>query len=140
MDQFITYAKPKVATVGTGTWIYDNEACVAAAGNIQVSPGRDMPVAGKNAAGTIILGYIDTTPTETEVRTYFAKAGSVTLKDVPAGVTDCTAAVKAATDPLNAQIVSLRVDVTTANARADTAAVMEQDRIAAAEAARIQAI
>jgi hypothetical protein len=140
VDQFITYAKPKVATVPTGTWIYDNEACAAAAGNIQVSPGRTMPVAGKNAAGTVILGYIDTTPTETEVRTYFAKAGSVTLKDVPAGVTDCTAEVKAATDPLNAQIVSLRVDVTTANHRADTAAVMEQDRIAAAEAARIQAI
>jgi hypothetical protein len=147
VDQFITYAKPKVATVPTGTWIYDNEACAAAAGNIQVSPGRTMPVAGKNAAGTVILGYIDTTPTETEVRTYFAKAGSVTIKDVPVGVTDCTAAVAAAVAPLQAQVGVLQTALQQAEsarvaalALADEAAAIEKDRIAAAEGARIRAI
>ena len=147
VDQFITFAKPKVATVPTGTWIYDNEACAAAPGNIQVSPGRTMPVAGKNAAGTVILGYIDTTPTETEVKTYFAKAGSVTIKDVPVGVTDCTAAVAAAVAPLQTQVGVLQTALQQAEsarvaalALADEAAAIEKDRIAAAEGARIRAI
>jgi hypothetical protein len=81
MSQFITYTTPKIAVVPAGTWIYDNAACAPAAGNIQVNPGRNMPVAGKEANGTHILGYVDTTPTETEVKTYWAKAGTVTLKD-----------------------------------------------------------
>lgn len=85
VDQFITYATPKVATVAAGTWIYDNEACASSAGNIQVDPGRDMPVAGKTVAGVHILGYVDTSPTETELKTYWAKAGSVMLKDAATG-------------------------------------------------------
>lgn len=132
IPQFTTYAKAQVAVVPTGTWIYDNEGCVASAGNIQVSPGREMPVVGIAAASAVILGYIDTTPTETTVRTYFAKAGTVTVK--PATVpptTDSTPYSQADLDAAHAQGVK---EGTTAGATA------EQERIADAEADRIRAL
>ena len=58
----------------------------------------------------------------------------------PIPTTDCTAAVKAATDPLNAQVAQLQAANLAALAKADAAAVAERERIADAEAARIQAI
>lgn len=82
LPQFSTYAKAQEAVVPTGTWIYDNEACAASAGNIQVSPGRVMPAVGPGAGGSVIVGYIDTTPTETVVKTYWAKGGTVTVRPV----------------------------------------------------------
>ncbi len=97
VDQFITYRTPKVATVPAGTWLYDNEACAAATGNIQVDPGRDMPVAGRTLAGVHILGYVDVTPTEQELKTYWAKPGTVTLKDASPAAADCADEVAAAT-------------------------------------------
>ena len=107
MPAFTTWAKPMTATVPTGTWLYDNEACATSAGNTQVSPGRDMPAVGKTAAGTLIIGYIDSTPSETEVKTMWAKPASVTLKSTLVVVTpvDCTPIVAAAIAPLQAQLI-----------------------------------
>ena len=78
---------------------------------------------------------------------YTAKSNVSAGPTAPTGTpTDCTAAVKAATDPLHAQIAtqtatitSLTSDVAAANARADGATTAERDRIATAEAARIRA-
>lgn len=132
IPQFITFAKPKVAVVPTDTWIYDNEACVAAAGNIKVNPGRTMPVAGKNTAGTIILGYVDTTPTEQELRTYFAKAGTVTLKDATSPA-----------PPDDSPYTQEDLDAARAAGEAagrEAGATDEKERIADAEGDRIRAI
>lgn len=132
IPQFTTYAKAQVAVVPSGTWIYDNEGCVASAGNIQVSPGREMPVVGEGAAGAVILGYIDTTPTETKVKTYFAKAGTVTVK--PATVPlppDQTPYSQADLDAAHAAGLA---EGTTVGAEA------EKERIADAEGDRIRAL
>jgi hypothetical protein len=105
MPAFTTWAKPTQATVPTDTWLYDNEACAASPRNIQVSPGRVMPAVGKTAAGILILGYIDSTPTEAEVKTVYAKPATVTLAPVPVSApVDCTPIVAAAIAPLQATI------------------------------------
>lgn len=61
-----------------------------------------------------------------------------------APVSDCAPAVKAATDPLNAQVASLTSQLAAAQAAATTAAANEKDRIAkaagAAETARIRGL
>ena len=133
------FKTPKVATVPNGTWLYDNPGCNASNTNINVSPGRDMPVGGKLADGTIVLGYVDTTPTETELKKYYAKAGSVTLRDV---VTDdgyskatqdaAVAAQKSADqkviDLLTAQVAS---DKTTIDSQTSTIATLKSDLAAA---------
>lgn len=75
MPDFKAFTTPKIVAVPTGTWLYDNRGFQPAANNIQVSPGRDMPVAGKYADGSLIVGYVDTTPTEAEVPTYYVRPG-----------------------------------------------------------------
>lgn len=132
MTALIVFAKPQVAAVPTGTWIYDNEACAASAGNIQVSPGRPMPVAGKLANGTIALGYVDTTPTESELREFFAKPGTVTLSPaVTPPPPDTTPYSQADLDASHASGVA---------EGASTASTTERERIADAEHDRIAAI
>jgi len=132
MTALIVFATPQVAAVPTGTWIYDNEACAASAGNVQVSPGRPMPVAGKLANGTIALGYVDTTPTETELREYFAKPGTVTLSPATTPPPpDTTPYSQADLDAAHASGVS----------EGQTgAATTERERIADSERDRIAAI
>ena len=80
MPAFKAFATPKLVTIPTGGWIYIKPDLSADAGNVQISPGRDLPVAGVMADGTLIVGYRDTTPTETQVPTYYAKG---TVKDYP---------------------------------------------------------
>lgn len=86
MPAFKAYATPKLVTVPTGAWIYVKADLSPDPSNIQISPGRDLPVAGALADGTLIVGYRDTTPTETQVPTYYFKG---TPKDYPAA--DCSA-------------------------------------------------
>lgn len=81
MPPFKTFAKPKLVAIPTGAWIYVGPDLAANAGNVQISPGRDLPVAGQLSDGTLIVGYRDTTPTETIVPTYYARG---TVKDYPA--------------------------------------------------------
>jgi hypothetical protein len=123
MPVFKAFATPKVVTVPTGGWLYVKPDLSADPSNIQIDPGRDLPVAGKLSDGTLIVGYRDTTPTELEVPTFYAKG---TPKDYPApAATDCAAQVAAAVDPLNATISGLRTDL--ANAQL-TGARAEWDR------------
>jgi hypothetical protein len=73
MPVFKTFARPKIASVPKGAWIYDNAGLKPSAGNIQLNPGRDLPVAGVLPSGVLIVGYRDTTPTEDQVPTYYFK-------------------------------------------------------------------
>ena len=106
MPAFKTYATPKLVAVPKGGWIYVKPDLSPDPLNIQLDPGRDLPVSGVMADGTLIVGYRDTTPTETVVPTYYVRG---TPKEYPAApATDCTAAVKAATAPLEAEITTLK--------------------------------
>jgi len=114
---FKAFATPKYVTVPDGAWLYKKADLSTDAGNIQISPGpRDMPVSGKLSDGTLIIGYVDTTPTELELATYYVKG--LAPRDYSAPVpppADCTAEVAAATQA-------------------------ERERIAVAEGDRIRAI
>lgn len=117
MPDFKTFAKPKYVTVPDMGWIYDNPACAVSNGNTQVHPGpRDMPVSGKLATGVLIIGYVDTTPVETELVTFYTKG--LTPKDypsttvpIPPDATSC----KPFTEPLNTQITQLKADIDAAH-------------------------
>lgn len=132
VTRLIVYAIPKVAVVPTGTWLYDNESCTASAGNVQVSPGRTMPVSGKLANGVVAVGYVDTTPTETELPTFYARTGTVTLKDASTPAPpDTTPYSQADLDAAHASGV----------AEGQTgAAAVEKERIAELEHDRIAAL
>ena len=80
MDAFTIPAQPQAAVIASGDWIYDNPTLQPSPGNIQVSPGRNMPVAGRLASGVLIVGYVDTTPSESYLRIMYAKS---TQKIVP---------------------------------------------------------
>lgn len=146
------FKTPKVATVASGTWLYDNPGCNPSNGNVQVSPGRDMPVGGRLADGTLILGYVDTTPTETDLKVFYAKAGSVALKALVTddGYTKATQDAAVATqkaadqkviDVLTGQVSSDKVTIdsqagTIATLKTDlAAAISERDAAKAAQAA-----
>lgn len=80
MPAFRAYATPKLVSIPDKGWIYVNPDLSTNAGNVQLSPGRDLPVAGILPDGTLIVGYRDTTPTEPIVPTYYVKG---TVKDYP---------------------------------------------------------
>jgi hypothetical protein len=122
MPTFTVYATPKVAAVRTGTWLYDNEALQPSPANIQVDPGRDMPIAGKLANGKHIVGYVDTTPGETDLRSYFVRTIDITVKD-------------AVGPPPPDQTPYDEGDLTEAR---EAGAEAEQERIAEAEAERLR--
>lgn len=137
------FKTPKVAIVPSGTWLYDNPGCNPSASNIQVSPGREMPVGGRLTDGTLLVGYVDTTPTETDLKVFYVKAGSVTLKAVVTddGYTkasqDAAVAAQAAKDKVTidgqaATIADLRTQLAAAVAARDAA---EAARVAAEAAA-----
>lgn len=129
MPAFKAFAKAKYVSVPSGGWLYDNEACAPSAGNVQVSPGRDMPVAGKLPTGVLIIGYVDTTPTETELPTFYAKG--LTPKDVVAPVQP---------PPVDTTPFS-QADLDAARAAGQTAgAAAEKERIAEAEADRVRGL
>lgn len=126
MPAFKAFANPKLLTIPRGGWIYVKPDLSADPLNVQLDPGRDLPVAGVLADGTLIVGYRDTTPTEAQVPTYYARGA---VKDYPASPsTDCAAQVKAATDPLNATVEQLQAEAAAAQL---TGARAEWDRQAA---------
>jgi hypothetical protein len=103
MPIFKAYATPKLVSIPTGGWIYVKPDLSPDPLNVQISPGRDLPVSGVMADGTLIVGYRDTTPTEPIVPTYYVKG---TVKDYPVPpppVPDCTAQITA--DRAKAKIV-----------------------------------
>ena len=131
---FKAFAKPKFVTVPDKGWLYVKPDLSTDPGNVQIDPGpRDMPVAGSLSDGTLIVGYVDATPTEPSLPTYYFKG---TPKDYPTGTTPVppdAVSCKPFTDPLEQTIAKLEADLV-------TAAKTERTRIADAEAARIQSI
>lgn len=114
MPAFKTYAKPKLVSVPAKAWIYDNPALAPSNGNVQIDPGRDLPVAGVLADGTLIIGYRDVTPTEDQVPTYYYKG---TVKDyVVSSTPDTTPYSKAQLD------AAVKAAATTVATAASTAA------------------
>lgn len=80
VDTFQVLATPMFAVINQGDWIYDNPNLQASSGNTQVSPGpRNMPIAGVLSSGVYIIGYVDTTPTESRLRIMYAKASTKTI-------------------------------------------------------------
>lgn len=121
-------AKPLVAVIAQGAWIYDNADCTTSSGNLQISPGpRKMPVAGKLTTGVLVIGYVDSTPVEAELPAYYAKAGTPT-----------EAVVVAAPPPVQLPPVQIPPDATACKSFADAATVAERNRIALKEADRIR--
>lgn len=111
MPTFKTFATPKLVAIPKGGWIYDNEALATSNNNIQIDPARDLPVVGVTAAGVLIVGYRDATPTEPIVPTYYVKGAP---KEYPAAGPASAVACKPFTDPLNATIAQLQTDLANA--------------------------
>ena len=126
-------AKPLVAVIAQGGWIYDNADCTTSSGNLQINPGpRKMPVAGKLTSGVLVIGYVDSTPAESDLPAYYAKAGTPTE---PVVVT---------TPPVQLPPVQIPPDAVACKPFSDAAAKAERESIAlgvgAAEADRIRGI
>ncbi len=93
MPTFKALTRPRYVVIPNGAKLSVKPDLSPDPGDITISPGpRNMPVAGILADGTRIVGYVDTTPTETLVPTYYVKEGYA-LKDYPAA--DCKAEIAA---------------------------------------------
>lgn len=81
--------QPTVASVRTGAWLYLNSNFVADPGNIQVSPGRDLPYLGNPSAGVRIVEYVDSAGKHSG-KSYFVKDADITAYKVVAPPADNT--------------------------------------------------
>lgn len=61
MKSFATPTVPTVAKISDNAWLYDNSALEPSPGNINVDPGREMPLLGVIGTTTRIVGYVDST-------------------------------------------------------------------------------
>lgn len=140
---FTVFKTPQVAVIADNAYIYDNPACDPSNGNLMIDPGpREMPVAGKLADGTLIVGYVDSTPTETVLKRYFAKPGTaikpaklddgITQATVDAAVAAQKATDQKVIDGLNATIASLKAQVADLTSKL-AAAVAARDAALAAQ-------
>jgi hypothetical protein len=124
---------PSVVMVPTGTWLYATNALEPNAANIQVDPARELPYLGAPSSTTRIVEYVNASGVHSG-KAMFVKATEIgTIRELPAPVTDCAAAVAAALSPVQAA-----ADLATAML-AD-APGKERERIALAEADRIRGI
>lgn len=114
VKSFAVPTSPQHAVVATGAWLYDNDGLQPSAGNVQISPGRSMPLVGVLPGTVRIVEYVDSTGKESG-KAYFVKPESVTkvtTDPVPTaddGITQATvdkavAAQKAADDQASADI------------------------------------
>lgn len=108
---------PKKVTVPTNGWIYDNEGCVPASGNIQINPGRDMPLVGYLDNGNYAVGYVPASNPPDKLKVYYCKPGYKVSDSC--GPTDCTDQIEAATAPLITQINELEEELDSAHAIMD---------------------
>jgi hypothetical protein len=108
VPQFEAPRIPTLVVVPSGTWLYVAADKQSDPANVQIDPGREMPLVGTLADGTLIVGYVPTSGIPSTLRTYFAKAGLRTKPYQPADTTPFTqadvdaAAAKAATETLAA--------------------------------------
>jgi hypothetical protein len=72
---FFVPLEPMLATVKTGAWLYTNSALDSDPGNIQVSPGRDMPYVGKTA-DSYIVAYVNSSGARSD-DSYWVKLADV---------------------------------------------------------------
>ena len=75
VPQFDAPRIPTLVVVPTGTWLYVTADATPDAGNVQIDPGRDMPLVGTLGDGTLIVAYVPTSGAPSTLRTYFAKPG-----------------------------------------------------------------
>jgi hypothetical protein len=81
LSGFTVFTSPRVASVPKGTALYTDLGFDAAT-SIIVSPGRDMPVAGRFDSGPLLVGLTpDDGTTPVRVTWRVVKARDVTLKD-----------------------------------------------------------
>jgi hypothetical protein len=120
---------------GTGKYITK----VADGTKVPVGDGFDLDVVQKGTYGGVAIVALN----------YAGQLAVINLADttftpLPSPTIDCTAAVKAATDPLNAQLALLKGQVTDLTEDLAAAPAMEKERIAVAagqqEASKIRAL
>jgi hypothetical protein len=72
---------PKVVTVPKGGWLYVKPDLSTNDRNVQVDPGRDMPLAGYMPDGTLAVGYLPTANPPAALTIMYAPK-TLTVKDV----------------------------------------------------------
>ena len=122
------YPVPKVPStmfVAKGVTLYHTSDCNTTSGDKVIDPGRVMPYLGQPLPGVHAVEYVDTLGAHSGVAWFTKTAGAIAPVSAPAP-TDCTAAVKAAVDPLNAKVAEL--EATAAGEAERTAAAIATDR------------
>jgi hypothetical protein len=76
VESFFVPTSPQLASVKTGAWLYQNSGLASDPANIQVDPGRDMPLVGKTGDAHIVA-YVKSDGTRTD-DSYWVKNGDVT--------------------------------------------------------------
>lgn len=144
-DTVKSFLVPEVRTLAKIkdlAWLYVDSSLAADPANIQLSPSRELVLVGMFSAAVSIVAYEPAaSDADTTSRAMFVRTTEiVSTRPAPVPVTDCTAAVKAAVDPLNAALATAKADTQAAVAASVSAARIERERIAAAESARIRSI
>jgi hypothetical protein len=76
VESFFVPTSPQLASVKSGAWLYQNSGLDSNPANIQVDPGRDMPLVGKTGDAHIVA-YVKSDGTRTD-DSYWVKNGDVT--------------------------------------------------------------
>lgn len=82
-DYVTTPAKPMQVDVPKGKWLYKYSDFRSDAGNIQIDPARDMPLAGYTAKGDYAVGYEPSSNVPTNLKVYYLKKADGSLKPYP---------------------------------------------------------
>lgn len=137
MNGYPVPSTPSIGTIASGVWLYDNSALQPSAGNVQVSPGRDLPYLGQPSSTYKIVEYVNGTGVHSG-KCYFVKPLELTnIRALPtAPVTDCAQAVAKALTPVNAELATTKVALTKAQVdradaldKASCATQAEHDRL-----------
>ena len=110
---------PAIGDVAKGVVLYTSDALSATdTGRITVDPARSLPYLGRPRIGVLMVEYVDEAGVHSGksmfVKSTVAEPGLTNIRPLPVPVTDCAPLVKAAVDPLNAQIATLAGQVTAA--------------------------
>jgi hypothetical protein len=76
VKSFATPTVPTLAKVRTDAWLYDNSALEPSAKNIQIDPGREMPLLGVIGTKARIVSYVNAAG-KTVGRAYWVEAGDI---------------------------------------------------------------
>jgi hypothetical protein len=114
--------EPMIGNIAKGKVIYPTSAMLDTDPlRIIIDPGRDMPYLGQPSTTYRVVEYVGDTGVHSGPA-YFVKLPDITnIRAVPAAVSDCAPAVKAATDPLVTALTKANTDLTAALARISAA-------------------